>query len=178
MSEFPSLRFRGVRVLRSSSISIVKVSGCVLAFFSLFIIYNLQGHTHGGAKALTIDGVVPLPSKSPDLRKSVNDGFCPFESCSKDSAFATAATKFRTLCLLSPLNKNRPGPSALQNSEQHAIGNLMPRTDDGAVPSRSEGLLSQRTARGLSRLRRQAFKRQSTETAGCRLQALPACQFR
>ena len=77
MSEFPSFKFQGVGVLRPPNVSIVKVSGGVLPFFSFFIINNLQKATRLPPETLTIEGAIPLPSKNPDFRKSVNDSFCP-----------------------------------------------------------------------------------------------------
>ena len=77
MSEFPSFKFQGVGVLRPPNVSIVYVSGCVLPFFSFFIINNLQKATRLPPETLTIEGAIPLPSKNPDFRKSVNDSFCP-----------------------------------------------------------------------------------------------------
>jgi len=90
MSEFPSLRFQGVGVLRPPNVSIVKVSGGVLPFFSFFIINNLQKATRLPPETLTIEGAIPLPSKNPDFRKSVNDSFCPFDSLA-ETALVTAA---------------------------------------------------------------------------------------
>ncbi len=141
MSKFLSSTFQGVGALQLPKVSIIHNLGGVLPFFSFFIINNLQRHTHGGAKALTIEGVIPLPSKSPDLRKSVNDGFYPFypfESCSKDSAFATAATKFRTLCLLRPLDETAPEPSILKIPSSEAIQNHSTGAENGIGLSGSE----------------------------------------
>ncbi len=76
MSEFPSFKFQGVRVLRPPNVSIVYVSGGVLPFFSFFIINDLQKAKRVPPETLTIEGAIPLPSKNPDFRKSVDDGFC------------------------------------------------------------------------------------------------------
>ena len=77
MFEFPSSTFQGVRVLRAPKVSIIDNLGCVLAFFSLFIINNLQEATRLPAETSMIEGAISLPSKNPDLRKSVDAGFCP-----------------------------------------------------------------------------------------------------
>ena len=77
MREFLSFKFQGVRVLRRPTISIIYVSGCVLPFFSFFIINDLQKAKRVPPETLMIEGILPLPSKNPDFGKSVNDGVCP-----------------------------------------------------------------------------------------------------
>ncbi len=76
MSEFPSSTFQGVRVLRAPKVSIIHNLGCVLAFFSLFIINNLQEAARLPAETWTIDGAISSPLKDPDSQKSVNDSIC------------------------------------------------------------------------------------------------------
>ena len=65
MSEFPSFKFQGVGVLRPPNVSIVKVSGGVLPFFSFFIINNLQKATRLPPETLTIEGGNSVALKKP-----------------------------------------------------------------------------------------------------------------
>jgi hypothetical protein len=48
----------------------------VLAFFSLFIINNLQEAARLPAETWTIDGAIPLPLNNPEFSQRFN-GFCP-----------------------------------------------------------------------------------------------------
>ncbi len=76
MSEFLSSRFRGTRALQLPKVSIIHNLGGMLAFFSLFIINNLQKAACLPPETWMIDGAIQLPLKSPDFQKSVDDGFC------------------------------------------------------------------------------------------------------
>jgi len=109
MSKFPSFKVWEVRALPSPAVSIVYVSGGVLPFFTSFIINNLERATRLPAETWMIEGVISLPSKNPDLRKSVDDGICP----------------------LSPLDETAPETSFLQIPSSEAIQNHSTGAENG-----------------------------------------------
>ena len=76
MSKFLSSTFQGVGALQLPKVSIIHNLGCVLAFFSLFIINNLQEAARLPAETWTIDGAIPLPLKNPEFSQRFN-GFGP-----------------------------------------------------------------------------------------------------
>ncbi len=93
MSEFPSSTFQGVRVLRPTKVSIIDNLGGVFAFFSLFIINNLQEATRLPPKTPMIDGVLQLSSGK------VDDGIslCPLNPPG-NTALASSVSQFSAMC--------------------------------------------------------------------------------
>jgi len=76
MSKFPSSKFQGVRALQLPRVSIIQNLGGVLAFFSSFIINNLQKAERVPPETWTIDGAISSPLINPDSQKNVNDSIC------------------------------------------------------------------------------------------------------
>ncbi len=97
MSNFLSFKVWEVRALPPPAVSIVYVSGGVLPFFTSFIINNLERATRLPAETWMIEGVISLPSKNPDLRKSVDDGICPLDPLD-ETALAASVSQFSAMC--------------------------------------------------------------------------------